>query len=135
VTATAGRPEVAAGRGRSLLGALLAGLLVFNGLLTLVLEVLFLPSYIGSIPFPITAGVAAVVNVLLVLGMGTVVARPGAMSMPLLAWLFGFLICSTGGPGGDVLLADNWTTPLLLACGLIPAGFYLFRLRFLRPQS
>jgi hypothetical protein len=117
---------------RSLLGGVLAAVLVFDGLLSLVLEVLYLPLYLGTTPFPITAAVAAVVNVVLVRAMGVVVTRPAAMSLPLLAWLLGFLICASAGPGGDVLLTDNWPTPLLLASGAVPAGFYLFRRAFIR---
>ncbi|MBF6174466.1 hypothetical protein IU476_23640 [Nocardia blacklockiae] len=117
------------------LGGVLAGVLVFDGVLSLALEVLYLPSYLGGTPFPISVLAAAVVNVLLVMGMGVVVARPAAMALPLLAWLLGFLICSASGPGGDVLLTDSWTSPLLLGCGLIPAGFYLFRRAFLRPRD
>ncbi|MQY28560.1 hypothetical protein [Nocardia aurantia] len=135
MTATVDRPQGAGAlRAWALLGALLAGVLVFDGLLTLVLEVLFLPSYLGGTPFPISALVAAFVNVLLVRGMATVATRPAALSLPLVAWLLGFLVCSTTGPGGDILLVDSWTAPLLLACGLVPAGFVLFRRTFLRPR-
>lgn len=120
--------------GWAALGGVLAGVLVFEGFLSLALEVLYLPAYLGGTPFPISVVAAAVVNVLLVMGMGVVVSRPAAMALPLLAWLLGFLLLSTTGPGGDVLLTDSWTSPLLLACGLIPAGFYLFRRAFLRPR-
>jgi hypothetical protein len=105
---------------------------VFDGLLSLVLEVLYLPTYLGATPFPIAAAVAAVVNVLLVWGMRVVTARPAGLALPVLAWLLGFLICSATGPGGSVLLTDTWPTPLLLACGLIPVGIVLFRATFLR---
>ncbi|MGY2063753.1 hypothetical protein ACW9HQ_53395, partial [Nocardia gipuzkoensis] len=90
-------PAAAAGRGFgwSVLGAVLAAVLVFDGLLTLALEVLFLPLYIGGTPFPITAAVAAVVNIALIAAMGVVVDRPAALSLPLVAWLLGFLFCST----------------------------------------
>ncbi|MFI5777939.1 hypothetical protein [Nocardia sp. NPDC051570] len=110
--------------------SVLGAVLVLDGLLSLALEVLYLPTYVGSTPVPISAGVAAVVNVALIAGMGVVVTRPAALSLPLVAWLLGFLICSTAGPGGDVMLTDDWTSPLLLACGLVPAGFYLFRRAF-----
>ncbi len=116
--------------GRGLAWSVLGAVLVLDGLLTLALEVLFLPLYIGGTPVPISAAVAAVVNIALIAGMGAVVARPAAMSLPLVAWLLGFLFCSTAGPGGDVMLTDNWASPLLLACGLVPAGFYLFRRAF-----
>lgn len=116
-----------------LAGFALVLLLVFNGLLTFAVEVLYLPTYIGSTPFPISAAFAAVINLVLVLGMGTVVSRPATMSLPVLAWLIGFVVCLNTGPGGDVILTDNWTTPLFLACGVIPAGWYLFWRGFILP--
>ncbi|MFF0491604.1 hypothetical protein ACWDSJ_20250 [Nocardia sp. NPDC003482] len=129
--AAVGRAGVAArGPVWGVVGALVAGVLVVDGVLSLALEVLYLPMYVGATPVPVTAAVAAVVNVLLVAGMGVVASRPAALGLPLIAWLLGYLICSTAGPGGDVLLPADWTALLLLACGLIPAGFYLFRRAF-----
>ena len=116
-------------------GGLLAAILVLDGLLSVILEVLYLPLHIGATPFPIAALVAAVVNVLLVMGMRAVATRPAATALPVIGWLFGFLICSTTGPGGDVLLTDSWTSPLLLACGIVPVGLYLFWQSFLRPKE
>ncbi|WP_067893262.1 hypothetical protein [Nocardia vaccinii] len=116
-----------------LAGVALVLLLVFNGLLTFAVEVLYLPSYIGATPFPISAAFAAVINLVLVLGMGTVVSRPATMSLPVLAWLVGFVVCLTTGPGGDVILTDSWTTPLFLACGIVPAGWYLFWRGYILP--
>lgn len=116
-----------------LAGVALVVLLVFNGLLTFTVEVLYLPTYIGATPFPISAAFAAVINLVLVLGMGTVVSRPATMSLPVLAWLLGFVVCLTTGPGGDVILTDSWTTPLFLACGIVPAGWYLFWRGFVLP--
>ncbi|MQY19843.1 hypothetical protein [Nocardia macrotermitis] len=126
---TIGRTESSAEEQRPgylLAGVALAVLLVFNGLLTFAVEVLYLPSYIGATPFPISALFAAVINLVLVMGMATVVSSPAMMSLPVLVWLVGFVVCLTTGPGGDVILTDSWTTPLFLACGVIPAGGYLF---------
>jgi hypothetical protein len=119
--------------GWALVGGLLAGVLTFNGLLSFAVEVLYLPTYIGSVPFPISAAFAAVGNILLVMGMGSVVSRPAPMALPVLAWLVGFVICLSSGPGGDVMLTNDWTTPLFLACGVVPVGWYLFWRGFLRP--
>jgi hypothetical protein len=132
VDRTGSRPE-ARPPGWALVGGLLAGVLAFEGLLSFAVEVLYLPAYLGSTPFPISAAFAAVGNVLLVLGMGTVVARPAALALPVVAWLIGFVVCLSTGPGGDVILTDNWTTPLFLACGVVPAGWVLFRRAFVLP--
>ncbi|WP_157573769.1 hypothetical protein [Nocardia jejuensis] len=138
-------------RGPRWLGALIAGFLLVDALVTLVLEVLFLPIYAGhaqvpgsepllaaaaplastsltagAIAVPITVLVAAVVNVLLVAGMAVVSPRPAVMAAPLLVWTVGFLACASTGPGGDVMLMSDWPTMLLLICGLLPAGLYLY---------
>ncbi|WP_235916295.1 hypothetical protein [Antrihabitans cavernicola] len=101
-------------------------LLIFDGLLTVALEVLFLPTYIGSWPFPLSAVVAALVNVLLVVGARTVTDRTGEASLPLVAWGLGFMVALFGGPGGDVMLLASWPTILLLVLGVAPAGWVLF---------
>lgn len=129
----AGSPVDRQRPGWVLAGVVLAVLLVFNGLLTFSVEVLYLPTYIGATPFPISAAFAAVINVVLVVGMGTVVSRPATMSLPVVAWLLGFVVCLSSGPGGDVMLADNWTTPFFLACGIVPAAAYLFWRSFVLP--
>ncbi|QLY32765.1 hypothetical protein [Nocardia huaxiensis] len=148
VNAPAGDSEAAAGRGRAWL-PVIAVLLVLDGLITVVLEVLYLPLYAGrgtlaeasgplmaeplaaatttgAVPVPIAALVAAVVNVLLVMGMGTISQRPAVMLLPLLAWTLGFLLLASTGPGGDVMLIGDWPTMLLFLCGLVPAGLYLY---------
>ncbi|WP_280357708.1 hypothetical protein [Nocardia otitidiscaviarum] len=134
----------------------IAALLVLDGVVTLVLEALFLPIYLGradvaaaqpttaqaaalaadltagSIPFPITAFIAAVVNVLLLKGMSTITDRLGVIALPLTAWTLSYLLLTFGGPGGDVLFINDWPTLALLVCGLLPAGLYLYYLANLR---
>lgn len=109
-----------------LLDRLVLALLVFDGFLTAILAVLFLPLRVGGVPAPISALVAAVVNVLLVLGARSVTNRLGRVALPLLGWFLGFLLCLVGGPGGDALLLADWRTLVLLAAGLIPAAALLF---------
>lgn len=103
------------------------GLLVFDGFLTAVLAVLFLPATVGGVALPLSAIAAGVVNVLLVRGARTVTGSVGRASWPLLGWFAGFLVCMVGGPGGDRLLLADWRTLLLLALGLIPPVVLLFK--------
>ncbi|MFD7843099.1 hypothetical protein ACFV4K_09215 [Nocardia sp. NPDC059764] len=135
--------------GRVVLNAVIAGLLLIDAVITLGLEVLFLPLYAGqatipeptpvlaagslassmtsgAIPVPVAALVAAVVNVLLVMGMGVATDRIGVMALPILVWALGFLICAGFSPSGYALLMGDWPTMLLLICGLLPAGMYLY---------
>ncbi|MBL1076077.1 hypothetical protein JK358_16890 [Nocardia sp. 2] len=148
VNAPAGDAEARERGGRDWL-PVIGVLLVLDALITLVLEVLFLPIYLGrgtmaaaagpltaaplaaspaagAIPVPVTALVAAVVNVLLVAGMSTVSRRVSIMVLPLTAWTIGFLLLAGAGPGGDVLMISDWPTMLLFLCGLVPAGLYLY---------
>lgn len=104
-------------------------LLTFDGFLCAVLSVLFLPAYIGTTPFPLSILVAAVVNLLLVLGARKFTDRALGAALPLFGWLFGFGLCVIGGPGGDVLVFEDWRTLLLFVAALLPAGLYLFRVR------
>ncbi|MEV6278155.1 hypothetical protein [Nocardia sp. NPDC051832] len=122
-------------------------LLVLSGLFTLAVEVLYLPFYLGrsgipasepvvvaadvavagtggATPFPVTALLAAVLNVLLVAAMGTLTSRLRIMLLPLLAWAFGFFLCTIPGPGGDIMLLSDWPTLILLLCGAIPPLLY-----------
>ncbi|MFF0542860.1 hypothetical protein ACWEVD_29110 [Nocardia thailandica] len=108
------------------LTVLIVAALLFDAALSLALEVLFLPLYRGSVPIPVTALLAGVVNVALVHGMTTVTSRPGFLAAPLVVWTLGFLVCASSGPGGDIMLGSDWRTLLLLFCGLIPPLVYLY---------
>ncbi|WP_328405735.1 hypothetical protein [Nocardia sp. NBC_00403] len=101
-------------------------LLVLDALITLALEVLYLPAYLDSVAFPLSAVLAGVINVLLVMGVRTVTTRVGFAILPIAAWTFGFLLCSVTGPGGDIMLGSDWRTALLLFCGLVPPLGYLY---------
>ncbi|WP_084655013.1 hypothetical protein [Nocardia altamirensis] len=108
------------------LGTVILVVLVLDAFITLALEVMYLPTYVGSISVPLAGVLAGVVNVLLVMGVRSVSQRVAAMFLPLAAWTFGFLVCATTGPGGDIMLASDWRTLLLLFCGLVPPLVYLY---------
>ncbi|MEU4342170.1 hypothetical protein AB0H00_13040 [Nocardia sp. NPDC023852] len=118
--------ESGAGRILDALAPVVLVLLVLNGLITLFLEVLYLPTYLGAIAFPLSGVLAGGVNLLLVLGARSVSPRTAAMFLPLLAWTLGFLICASTGPGGDIMLGSDWRTVLLLFCGLVPPLAYIY---------
>ncbi|MFI9410875.1 hypothetical protein [Nocardia gamkensis] len=123
------RAPVAAADARrpmGVVGSVILLLLVLNALLTLALEALYLPTYLGSVAFPASAVVAGVVNVALVAGARSVTRRPAVLGLPVVAWAFGFLVCASAGPGGDILLGSDWRTALLLFGGLLPPLGYLY---------
>ncbi|MFC4375447.1 hypothetical protein ACFO5K_15200 [Nocardia halotolerans] len=131
VLRTVRRPEVP----EPLIAGLVVVALLVDALLSLAVEVLFLPLYLGAIPFPVVALLAAPVNVALVYGMETVTDRIGFAFAPIVVWVFGFLVCSSRGPGGDVLLVSDGRTLLLLACGVLaPLGYLYYRSNTPRPS-
>lgn len=146
-----GSPDVAKAPRRNWLGAVIAGVLVLDAFITLALEVLFLPLYVGqanvpaagpfmaeasglasssttagAVALPLSALAAAVINVLLVRGMASVSSNFTVMSMPLAAWTIGYAVLLFSGPGGDIMLIEDWPTMALLSGGLLPAGLYLY---------
>ncbi|WP_280482435.1 hypothetical protein [Nocardia cyriacigeorgica] len=108
------------------LGALIMLALVVDAVITLILEVLYLPLYLGSVAFPIAAPLAGVINVLLVLGARTVSPRPIVMLIPIVAWTLSFLAAASSGPGGDVPLGSDARTLLLMLFGLAPPLIYVY---------
>lgn len=131
--------------------AVTMAVLVVAGLFALAVEVLYLPVYVGgswtptaepadiaagarlaaplgtgSVPIPLTAVIAAVVNISLVAAMRTLTDSLRLALLPVMAWTVGFLLCTFPGPGGDKLLMGDWPTLLLLLCGTVPALLYAF---------
>lgn len=118
--------NIAKSEGMSFLDPVILGVLIFDGFLCAVLAVIFLPSYLGTTPFPVSILVAAVVNLVLVIAARTVTTA-GKAALPLAGWIAGFLLCMVGGPGGDVLVLSSPLTLLLLVGALAPAVVYLFK--------
>jgi hypothetical protein len=119
----------------SVLRGVVFGLLAVDGVISAVLGTLFLLTYIGAVPFPISALISGLVNALLVWAglQWTSSARLAALSLWM--WLFTLAaIAFFGGPGGDVLFGaspgpafDQWSPIVLLALGALPPGIVLWR--------
>ena len=103
--------------------------LVFDGFLSGILSVVFLPTYLGSMQFPISALLGGIANVALIVAARKVAERPIWVASPLLGWFAAVVLCMLGGPGGDVLLLAEWRTMLLIIAGAGPAGVLLFMYR------
>jgi hypothetical protein len=112
-------------------GALLAVLIADTVLLAL-LELFFLPlrldgmvlPKLGDFPMPITVVLAAVTTPLLVLWTGKLV-RPGLSWIPLVVWVLVIMVMGLTGPGGDLVLLQDWRALLLLAGGALPGALAL----------
>lgn len=103
----------------------LLGVLIVDAVLLAVVEVMFLPLYWGTMPFPITAAVAAVTTPLLVVAAGKLRFGVRGASAPLVAWFLTVFVVGLLGPGGDIVLLSDWRTLLLLAGGAVPSAVLL----------
>ncbi len=112
----------------------LLGVLIVDAVLLAVVEVMFLPLYLGAMPFPITAAVAAVTTPLLVVAAGKLSFGARGASAPLVAWFLTVFVVGLLGPGGDIVLLSDWRTLLLLAGGTVPSAV-LLGLRAARQQA
>ncbi|GAA4857224.1 hypothetical protein [Saccharopolyspora cebuensis] len=105
---------------------LVLGFLLLDAFLLALIELLFLPSYLGPVQFPITAAVAAVTTPLLVAEAGRLAPHRGVASAPLLVWFATVFAVGMFGPGGDIVLPGNdWRTLLLIVGGALPGAMML----------
>lgn len=103
---------------------LLLVLLVLDTVLLAVLELFFLPLRIGVVPLPVTVVVGAVTTPWLVSTTAKLV-RPGLSWVPLAVWVvvvFGFGLL---GPGGDLVLIQDWRALVLLGASALPGALVL----------
>lgn len=108
-------------------------LLAADGILSAVGGALFLPSYIGSVPFPVSALVSGLLNTGLVWAAAQCTDSIRLAALPLWTWLLAVLVMCLPGPGGDVIFAGRgvlaYSPLLLLAAGLLPPFWVLLRRR------
>jgi hypothetical protein len=108
-------------------------LLAVDGVLSAVGGALFLPSYIGSIPFPVSALGSGLLNAALVWAAGRWTNRILVAGLPVWTWLLTVFVMARPGPGGDVIFAGRGVTAyspfLLLAAGVLLPFWVLMRRR------
>ncbi|NYH80110.1 hypothetical protein FHR84_003459 [Actinopolyspora biskrensis] len=109
--------------------------LLFDAVLLALLELLFLPAYIGSVQFPVTVALAVFTNPLLVAVAGRFSSNGLVTAAPLLVWFATVVVFGTMGPGGDMLLpAEDWRSYLLIGGGTLPAAAMLGIVRGKQPR-
>ena len=83
-----------------------------------------MPTYIGSIPFPISALISGLLNAALVWAAGRWTSSARVAALPLWTWLLTVLLMGVPGPGGDVIFGGRgvlaYSPLLLLAMGIVP---------------
>ena len=116
---------------------LLLTLLLINAVLLAILELFFAPLRLdgtllplaGWYPLPISLLLAAVTTPWLVSQTARLAARMGApagfAALPLALWLLTMLVLGLTGPGGDMVLLQDWRGIGLLAAGLAPGALVL----------
>jgi hypothetical protein len=95
-----------------------------------VLELFFLPlRFDGELlpkfhdwPFPITILVAVVTTPLLVMAASRFSNTMMGAGSPLFVWLTTLVVLGLFGPGGDMLLPNDWRSLMLLAGGALPGA-------------
>ena len=116
--------------GRAVAGLQVVGL-VTAAVMLAVLELLYLPAYVGAWPAPVSVLAAGLTTPWLVHVAASVSRRPLVAATPLVAWLVTVFVVGTMGPGGDVLLPVSpralWRSLLLLIAGVIPGAVVLGR--------
>ncbi|WP_410662414.1 hypothetical protein [Amycolatopsis sp. lyj-84] len=106
--------------------------LSFAALLLGLLELFFLPlrldgivlPKLGDAPFPVTVVLAVITTPLLVRTTAKVV-RPSFSVIPLLVWVLVVLGMGVTGPGGDLVLVQDWRALLLIGGGALPGALAL----------
>ncbi|GAA3365895.1 MULTISPECIES: hypothetical protein [Saccharopolyspora] len=108
------------------LDRLVFGFLLLDAVVLALVEVLYLPLWIGSTPFPITTAVAAVTTPMLVSAAGRLAPSRRVAAAPLVVWFATIFVFGLFGPGGDVMLMGNdWRTLLLIGAGTLPSAMML----------
>jgi hypothetical protein len=112
---------------------LLFTMLLLDSVVLAIVELLFLPlrfdGYllpdVGDFPFPVTALLAALTMPLLVSVASRLTTRIGLAAAPLLVWILTLGVFGLAGPGGDIVLIEDWRSLLLFAAGAVPAALTL----------
>ncbi|BAX93960.1 hypothetical protein [Mycobacterium shigaense] len=111
-------------------GVVLA-LLAVDGILSALAGALLLPSYIGSVPFPISGLISGLVNAALVWAAGRWTKSPRLAALPLWTWLLTVAVISMGGPADDIILGGQgllaYGALLLIVLGVVPPVWVLWR--------
>lgn len=107
--------------------------LAVDGVLCAVVGAMLLPSYIGSVPFPISAVLSGPVNAALVWAAGHWTSSPRLAALPLWTWLLTVVAMTLGVPADDVIFGGRgvlaYAALLLIVFGAIPPVWVVWRLR------
>ncbi|MBP2476439.1 hypothetical protein JOF53_005311 [Crossiella equi] len=126
--------------------ALVLLVLIADAVLLAWLELIFLPLRVSDLwaavppaynwPLPVTILLAGAATPWLILAAAKCTSRMILISLPFLAWLGASIVFGVAGPGGDVLLTDDWRALAFLAVGSLSGAVALgTRLSFPHPAD
>lgn len=108
-------------------------LLAIDGALSAVAAAMFLPSYLGAVPLPISALISGLVNAALVWAAQHWTTSPRTAALPLWTWLLAVVTMTFGGPADDTIFGGRglmgYGVLLLIIVGTVPPGWVLWRRR------
>lgn len=111
--------------------AVVLTLLSVDGVICAVAAAFFLPVRIGSVPFPISALFAGLLNAALVWAALQWTSAPRVAALPLWCWLVTVAAMTLGGPGGDIVFGGSGAMGLallvLIVVGALPPAVLLWR--------
>jgi hypothetical protein len=106
-------------------------LLAVDGVISAVVGGLLLPSYIGAVPFPISAFLSGALNAALVWAAMQCTDSLRLAALPMLTWLISVAVMTLGGPGGDVIFTGHglmaYSALLFMVVGALPPALLLRR--------
>ena len=110
--------------------------LAVDGVISAVGGAFLLPSYIGSIPFPVSALISGLLNGALVWAAGRWTTSTRLAALPLWTWLLTVAAMGWGGPAHSVIYGGRSVlaySPLwVLVAGAVPPYWVLLRRRIAR---
>ncbi|MGV0745440.1 hypothetical protein [Mycolicibacterium sp. XJ870] len=113
------------------LAGIVLTLLAVDGVISAVVGAFLLPTYIGAIPFPISAVLSGAVNVALVWAATHWTDSLLRAGLPLWTWMAAVVAMTFGGPGNDFIFAGAGimagSVLIFIAAGALPAAWLLRR--------
>nr|WP_280834194.1 hypothetical protein [Mycolicibacterium frederiksbergense] len=113
------------------MAGIVLALLAIDGVISAVVGALLLPSYVGSVPFPISALLSGAVNAALVWAALHWTDSVRLAGLPLWTWMATVVAMTFGGPGSDVIFAGPgvmaYGSLIFIVAGALPPALLLRR--------
>ena len=123
-------PATETGAAPSTVRFLVLALLGVDGLLCAVATAFLLPASLGSKPFPISALIGGLVNLVLVWAASHWTTSLRLAALPLFTWLSAVAVMSLGGPGDDLIFAGTdglaYRVLVMILLGSAPPAWLLW---------